>query len=1088
MVTRRQRIALVTAAWIAGLAVLIAVLGFLVAPPIARPYLEKAAGEALGRPVSVESLQLNPFLLSARLRGIAVASPESKDPALSVEEVRADLAWSSLLRLAPVVSELRVVAPRLRVARLDANRYDWSDVIDRLLAKPAGEPALFSLTSLSVERGEIDFDDRPEKKKHAVRELRLAVPFVSSFPAFAKQDVEPSFSAQVNGTELRLSGKTRPFDASRQTALSVDVDRLDLVRYADYVPLPLKAKLATGAVQGRVELGFAEDKGKPSTLRLGGKLAFADIDLRHASGERLVSVAALELDIASFDLIGRVLVVRQVRAQGADIRLGRDAKGNLSVASLVDVPAGRPEATGPPFVFEAAEVELAGSRMTFIDQAAETPFKWVAEDLSASAKNLSNRDDRKAEVQASFKTASAEAASAEAAISLAPVSAQGKFELKGFGLSRYAPYYSALLGAEIGEGSLSASGAFSYAASTAEKPGEFRFADISARLADLRMTRQKGELVRLAELQISGGQLDLERRTVSVASIAARKGAVSVARDASGAVNLGQLGGAPSGGTSGGTPWTVNVGKVAVEGVDIAWEDGALPVPAKIALGTLSVSAEGLSTQRGARGKATVTLTSGQGRVSLSGPLQLDPLAATLQVEARDFGIVPFQPYLGGLMNVGLRNGAIGATGTLTLEGAAVSYSGDATLGGFAAVAQPGGEELLGWKSLDLRGVKAKAEPFSLDIAELALAGFFSRLVLSPDGRFNLQDLLVRKDGDSKPATPAESRPVNIAKVTLAEGTIDFTDRFVKPNYSAHLTGVSGSVTGLSGKPGTRAEIALKAALEGAPVEIAGSINPLAGDLALDVKANVRGYDLNLLSPYAAKYVGYGIERGKLSFDVHYRVENRTLNATNRVVLNQLVFGAPVESPDAIKAPVLLAVRLLQNSRGEIDVELPITGSLDDPQFSMGGIVVRMVGNLILRAVTAPFALLGSLFGGGGEELSWVEFEPGQSSITGAAKAKIDSLAKALADRPALTLEIAGRSDEKADAEALKRGAAQSKPPTQVGEQQLRDLASRRAAAVRDLLSKSGVAGERMYLANPRRSEGEGRERASPSRVDLYLH
>jgi hypothetical protein len=366
-----------------------------------------------------------------------------------------------------------------------------------------------------------------------------------------------------------------------------------------------------------------------------------------------------------------------------------------------------------------------------------------------------------------------------------------------------------------------------------------------------------------------------------------------------------------------------------------------------------------------------------------------------------------------------------------------------------------------------------------------------ARISLSPEGRFNLQDLAVQNDQDSKRAAESQRRPVSIGKVMLEDGTIDFADRFVKPNYSAHLTGVAGSVNGLSGQPGTRAEIALKAALEGAPVEIVGSINPLAGDLAMDVKASVRGYDMNLLSPYAAKYVGYGIERGKLSLDVRYRIENRQLSADNRVVLNQLVFGQAVESPDAIKAPVLLALRLLQNARGEIDVELPVSGSLDDPQFSVSGLVMRMIGNLIVRVVSAPFAWIGSVLGGSAEELSWIEFEPGASGIGAAAKAKIDALARALNDRPSLTLEIAGRADEKSDAEALlKSGAAKSpvKPATAVTDDRLRELATRRAMEVRDQLGKAGIANERMFLANPRRSEGEGRSQASARRVDLYLH
>jgi uncharacterized protein involved in outer membrane biogenesis len=1105
---RRRRIALKTGAWIAGLFAVYSALGFLAAPPLARAYIEKAATESLGRTVSVGAVGTNPYTLTLRLRDLAVASAQPGAAALSVEAVDVDLGWESLVALAPVVSGLRVVAPRLKVTRLDANRYDWSDVIERLLAtppaNPPAQPLRFALSGLSVERGEIDFDDRPDKQRHSVRELSLAVPFVSSLPAFAARDVEPVFSATVDGAPVKLSGTTRPFDDSRHTALAFDIGRLDLVRYADYIPIPLRVRLASGAVRGHVDLAFSREKDRSSALVLKGRLLFENMDIRHASGAQLLSVARLDLNVASLDLLARALVLQEVRAAGADVRLARDRSGRLSLASLAGDDARRDakQAGGAsPFAVEVRELHVAGSRIVFADDAASPPFKWIAEEVDASVSNLANHDDRRAEVQISFRTPGGESARASAGLSLAPLSAQGRFELKGFGITRYAPYYSSFLAADIEQGSLSASGAFVYSTGAAGKAAELRFNDVAARIADFKLSKSRTELIRAAELEVSGGQLDVERRTLAVGALAARKGRIAPARDASGAVNFMQLAPATAvpATAAPARPWSVSVGKLSLEGLELGWEDVTTPVPAKLALGVLSVSAQNISTQANSRGSLNAALQAGQGRISLSGPVQLDPPSAALQLEARDFEVVPFQPYIAGLLNIGLRNGAAGARGTLTVEGSAVSYAGELSIDGVSAIGQPGGEEVFGWKSLALRAVKAKASPFELNAGELALGDFHTRLVVLPEGRFNLQDLLVRapqrkpetRDGET-PREPASSgaagRAVRIDRLLLKGGTIDFADRYIKPSYSAHITGLGGTVSGLSGDPGTRAEIQLKGQLEGAPVEIDGNINPFADDLALDVKASVRGYDLNLISPYAAKYVGYGIERGKLALDVQYRLENRRLEARNQIVLNQLVFGVPVESPDAIKAPVLLAVRLLQNSRGEINVDLPISGSLDDPQFNVGALVVRIIGNLIVRAVSAPFALLGSAFGGGGEELAWIEFEPGRSALNAAARAKLNTLAKALADRPALTLEIAGRADPRLDADALKRAAPEKMSAAPVAEDELRALANRRAAELRDALSKSGVAPDRMFLANPRREEGEGRQQASPARADLYLH
>ena len=195
-----------------------------------------------------------------------------------------------------------------------------------------------------------------------------------------------------------------------------------------------------------------------------------------------------------------------------------------------------------------------------------------------------------------------------------------------------------------------------------------------------------------------------------------------------------------------------------------------------------------------------------------------------------------------------------------------------------------------------------------------------------------------------------------------------------------------------------------------APVEVQGSIHPFASEFSLDLAGKARDIELPPLTPYSVKYAGYGIEKGKLAFDVHYRVENRKLAAENRLVLDQLTFGERVDSSTATKLPILRAVALLKDRHGVIDIQLPISGSLDDPQFSVGDLIGGVIANLITKAVTAPFALLASAFGSG-EELSTLSFAPGSASIAHDAKKRIDTLGKALADRPTLKLDIGGRAD-----------------------------------------------------------------------------
>ena len=284
--------------------------------------------------------------------------------------------------------------------------------------------------------------------------------------------------------------------------------------------------------------------------------------------------------------------------------------------------------------------------------------------------------------------------------------------------------------------------------------------------------------------------------------------------------------------------------------------------------------------------------------------------------------------------------------------------------------------------------------------------------------------------------------PVKIGKVVMQGGDVAFTDLFIKPNYSEDLSDISGSVTGLSSQLDSKADVELRGYFaKTAPVEIRGKLNPLVKDLFLDLKATVRDIELGLLSPYSGKYVGYAIEKGKMSFDVAYKLEHRQLTAANRLMLNQLTFGGRIESPTATKLPVLLAVSLLKDRNGVIDVNLPVSGSLDDPKFSIGGIVLRIIFNLIEKAVTSPFALIGNLVGGGGggEELSYVEFDDGRAGASSAGRDKLAKLQSALIERPGLKLDIIGRADPEQDREGLRRARFEQ----QVKVQKLKELVKR---------------------------------------------
>lgn len=501
-------------------------------------------------------------------------------------------------------------------------------------------------------------------------------------------------------------------------------------------------------------------------------------------------------------------------------------------------------------------------------------------------------------------------------------------------------------------------------------------------------------------------------------------------------------------------PYAVSVERVAIDNWSARIEDHGQAQPSVTLVEPISLSLRDVSTASSTPArmslKAAVNKT---GRIHLDGSLGLAPLQTDLAVDMQGVDLLPLQPFVTDRINLRISRASLSGNGKLRLQRAQDGvlkggFQGDVTVGNVATVDKENGTDFLRWKSLYAGGMDVRLEPFSLAVQQVALTDFFTRVIIDPSGRINLQDIvsdpaderksLTHTNANAAMATAAVTSgtrakavaampPISIGKLTLQGGSVRFTDNFIRPNYTATLSRFGGVVSGLSSDPASRANVELRGEVNNAPLSIAGHINPLKKDLSMDLKANVRGMELAPLSAYSSRYAGYGIEKGKLSFEVAYRVQDRKLSAENRLILQQLTFGDKADSPDATTLPVRFAVALLSDRNGVIDLNLPIAGSLDDPQFSIGGVILKVIGNVIAKAVTQPFALLGSLFGGGSQELSSIALEPGRFSIPPAGESKLASLATALTERPALQLEIAGRVDPERDREGLKRATIERK-------------------------------------------------------------
>jgi hypothetical protein len=450
--------------------------------------------------------------------------------------------------------------------------------------------------------------------------------------------------------------------------------------------------------------------------------------------------------------------------------------------------------------------------------------------------------------------------------------------------------------------------------------------------------------------------------------------------------------------------------------------------------------------------------TGRSGRAKLRGDVRLQPLALRSRIDLAGVDLAMLQPYLDPYVNLRLMSARASAAGDLRIQGtakepvASAHWRGKVALDDLRALDRLNDAEFLRFKTLSLEGADIAWRPaaFEADFGQVALDDFYGRVIINDDGRINLRDIVKHDEKEetrslttpkaagaaaspaaaassaSSPASAAASAPESAPTplrwrgIRLSGGEVDFTDNFIRPNYSARLTDIAGEISALAWNDPKPAEVKVTGKVDAsAPLSISGTIHPLGARLHTDITAEARGIDITRLSTYAARYAGYGIDKGTLSATVHYRIDNGKLTADNHLTLDQLAFGAKVDSPNALKLPVLLAVSLLKDRNGVIDINLPISGSLDDPSFSIGGIIARVIVNLITKAVLAPFSLLSHAFGGGGQELSHVAFAAGSADVVPAVASTLDTLAKALVDRPALKLEITGRVDPAVDAPAL---------------------------------------------------------------------
>ncbi|MCG0583583.1 DUF748 domain-containing protein, partial [Burkholderia cenocepacia] len=589
--------------------------------------------------------------------------------------------------------------------------------------------------------------------------------------------------------------------------------------------------------------------------------------------------------------------------------------------------------------------------------------------------------------------------------------------------------------------------------------------DASAKIAKVDVAARTAEI---ASVDASGLALDVKRLKdgkIDLAALAEPAQAAvpkrTVARKAQAA--------APS--------WHYRIDALNVKEASANFTDLSTPRPVKLAIKPLELSvqkvSDDLTKPLPVQLKATLNR---KGSLNVTGDVTAQPLKLGLKINGNRLDAAAFEPYFGSALNATIASALLNAQGNLTFaqvkDTPRATYRGDVALVDVRMLDKATSDPFAGWRSLALSNLTANYDEKGTDVdaARVTFSNFYGRVLLDAQGRLNLKDVVAKETGPAQSLTrdaskgepvplspgvtppaaaqaasaaaaqqasvpaaasatvvvkaaPQPQNPVRMhfGELVLQNGRVTYTDNFIKPNYTANLVAIKGTVGAFGTDSTTSAPVDVAANLAGnGPISIKGSVNPLIEKPALDLTATAHDIELTNLTPYSAKYAGYPITKGKLNVDLHYQLANDQLSANNHIFIDQLTFGDHVENDTATKLPVKLAISLLKNTRGQIDVNLPVSGSLSNPEFSVGGLIWHAVLNLIAKAVTSPFTLLANAFGGGGEDLGYVEFAPGSYALTDTQQKKLDTVVKMLTEKPSIRLDLIGRVDPAQDTPGLR--------------------------------------------------------------------
>lgn len=741
--------------------------------------------------------------------------------------------------------------------------------------------------------------------------------------------------------------------------------------------------------------------------------------------------------LASDSLWTKTLHLNAVQLLQPKAQIIFNKKGELNLAQLFTLPDSpdQPEqAESTPLAVLIDQLQLQQGSARFNDQRQQDPVDISFDDLNITLNHFDTRPASNSALQLTAQANDGTQLQWQGSLSINPLASKGHLQLQDAQLQSWWPYVHEHFTAQLNDGRLSLDTRYELEL-TPEL--QFKASQFNAQLNSVALNQQQQPLARLAKLSISDTTFDLAAQTLQIGKANSSKLEAWAEIDKNGTLNWQKLLANASSEQSA-TKSLVSTDNASINDTDSpqnspAWHlivkqanfsqqqfhfaDNSRSEPVALNLSDFNLQIKDFDSQASNPFNAELKTNIGeQGTLSSTASVLLKPLKVDMTLNSSDLDLRPAQAWISPYAHVELRSGLLGSALKLQisdLDNVQLTLQGQAAISQLHIRDSLRQRDLLKWQTVDINGIQYTLQQQNLSIDNIALQQPYARFIINENLTTNISELLIPQpqSAASEQASKDSEFALHIGGIDINDGSANFADFSLTPNFSTAIQQLNGQIGTLDNQTHSIATVDIKGTVDRyAPVTIKGSLMPFDPLKKLDIATAFKHVELTTLTPYSGKFAGYRVQKGRLNLDLHYQINDGKLNASNQLLLEQLQLGERVDSPDAVNLPVRLAIALLKDSKGEIALNLPVQGDLNNPEFKVAPIVWQTLRNLITRAVSAPFNFIANLAGGSATELNQVVFLPGEFVINANAAQGLDTLTKALKDRPQLRLEIEGAS------------------------------------------------------------------------------